>query len=91
MSKYSSMRVIYHFICTKTLDCLYEERLMCLIRNCGCSNSELLRFCCLFCTARQEFIDLAYKYDSQNHISKQVRNVTVPKISSIILFIGTFN
>ena len=37
---------------------------MCLIRNCGCSNSELLRFCCLLCTARQEFIDLAYKYDT---------------------------
>ena len=63
MSKYSSMRVIYHFIGTKTLDCLYEERLMCLIRNCGCSNSELLRFCCLLCTARQEFMDLAFKYD----------------------------
>ena len=40
---------------TKTLDCLYEERLMCLIRNCGCSNSELLRFCCLLCTARRVY------------------------------------
>ena len=77
MSKYSSMRVMYHFIGTKTLDCLYEERLMCLIRNCGCSNSELLKFCCLLCTARQEFIDLAYKYDvrvnmSVGFIKKQV-------------------
>ncbi len=69
MSKRSSMRVIYHYIGTKTLDCIYEERLTCLIRNCGFSNCSLLRFCTLFCTSRQEFLDICYKYDVHVNMS----------------------
>ena len=47
MSKFSSMRIIYNFISTKTLDCLNDERCFCLMRNCYNLSFDLLRFCSL--------------------------------------------
>ena len=60
MSKFSSMRIIYNFIGTKTLDCLYDESCFCLIRNCYNSSFELLRFCSLLASFQR---DLNCKYD----------------------------
>ena len=60
MSKFSSMRIIYNFIGTKTLDCIYDERCFCLFRNCFTSSFELLRFCSLFASSQR---DLNFKYD----------------------------
>ena len=45
------------------LDCMYEERLMCLIRNCGASNAELIRLFQTLHTARSEIQSICYKYD----------------------------
>jgi hypothetical protein len=76
MSKFSSMRLIYHFIGTKTLECLYEERFVCLVRNCSISDFDLLRFCSFFSSTRDSFVNICHKFDVHinmtiNHIKKQ--------------------
>ena len=63
MSRRTSMRIIYNFMGIKTLDCIYEERLMCLIRNCGFSNVELIRLFHTLCIERSEMLYICYKYD----------------------------
>jgi hypothetical protein len=77
MSKFSSMRLIYHFLGTKSLDCLYEERFVCLVRNCTVSDFDLLRLCGSISCKNVSFIDICHKYDvhvnmSVSHIKKQV-------------------
>ena len=67
MSRFSSMRLLYSFMGFKTLDCLYEERLMCLIRNCSSSECELLRMYSELCFAR--CWDICLKYDVHPNLS----------------------
>ena len=66
MSKLSSIRIIYNFIGTKTLDCLYDDRCFCLMQNCYNSLFDLLRFCRLFASSQ---CDLNGKYDLHLQLS----------------------
>jgi hypothetical protein len=75
MSRSTSMRLIYNFLGIKTFDCLYDERHLCLIRNCCFSSCELLRLCCSCCYER--CWNTCFKYDvhfnlSVGFIKKQV-------------------
>ena len=42
MSRCTTMRIIYNFLGITTIDCMYAERLMCLIRNFDCMYEERL-------------------------------------------------
>ena len=54
MSRCTSMRIIYNLLNIKTFNSMYEDRIMCLIKNCGASNVELIRLFQTLCTARCE-------------------------------------
>jgi hypothetical protein len=73
MSRFTSMRVIYNFIGTMSLDCLYEERLFCLCRNCFQSESAVIKCCGMMCTARQEFSDICFKHDV--HVNLSIKSI----------------
>ena len=58
----------------RTLDCLYKERLMCLIINFGASNVELIKLFQTLRTTRPEM---------QHSIKKTVINPTLKTVSQI--------
>ena len=68
ISRHTSMRIINNFLGIKTLDCMYEEKLMCLIRNCGAFNIELIRLFQTLCKARSEIQPICYKFDLLAHM-----------------------
>ena len=86
MSKFSPMRIIYNFIGIKTLDCLYDERCFCLMRNCYNTSFDLLRFCSLFVSFQR---DLNCKYNLHLGLSrtvwKTIYNDVTTKITVVIL------
>ena len=50
MCRRTSVKIIYNSSDLKTLDCMNEERLMCVNRNCGASTVELIRLFQTLCT-----------------------------------------
>ena len=69
MSRRTSMRIIYNFLGVKTLDCMCEERFMCLIRNCGASYVELIRLLQTLCTAKLDVQSTCFKYAVHTNMS----------------------
>ena len=87
MSRRSSMRIMYNFLDIKTLDCLYEEKLICLIRNCGASNVELIRlFHISLCTARSDIQSICYKFDVFANMSVGVTKKRLLCFTEILLW-----
>ena len=72
MSRRTFIRTMYHFLGIKTLDCMYENRLMCLIRNCDASNVELIRLFQTLCTTRAQIQSICYKYDVHANMSVDI-------------------
>ena len=63
MSRFSSMRLIYSYIGTKTLDYLYHERLISLHSQCCISEFDLLRCCANLRSSQDDIINICLFYD----------------------------